>query len=330
MKAVITAQFDLNIMDLLKKQMDIVHTGWGVTEHALTMKDLVAVMNDAQVLVTEIESCTKEVIEQCPKLKFIGCCRNNPVNIDVETATRHGIPVVFTPGRNARAVAEMTVAMMIILARQMDRAILDVRQGRWTPEARYSYLEYKGYELERKTVGILGLGAIGKLVKRLCEAFDMQVLVYDPYLEKEPHPEHEIYFVSLPDLLSQSDFVTVHVPDTPETMGMIGRQELKLMKSSAHLINTGRGKHVDQDALYEALKEKWIAGAALDVFYKEPLPKDHKFFSLDNILLMPHIAGATYEVITKHSQIIYDQIQNYFNHRPMQYLRNPEIFTNSK
>jgi D-3-phosphoglycerate dehydrogenase len=330
MKAVITAQFDQKILDLLNNQMNVIHTGWGVTEQVLAMKDLIDIMNDAEVLVTEIESCTKEMIEQCPKLMFIGCCRNNPVNIDVETASRHGIPVVFTPGRNARAVAEMIIAMMIILARQMDRALLDVRQGKWTPEARYSYLEYKGYELEGKTVGILGLGAIGKIVKRLCEAFDMHVLVYDPYLEKELQLEQKVQFVSLPDLLIQSDFVTVHVPDTPETMGMIGRDELKMMKTSAYFINTGRGRHVNQDALYEALKQKWIAGAALDVFYKEPLPKDHQYFGLDNILLMPHIAGATYEVITKHSQIIYDQIQNYFNHRPMQNLRNPEIFTNSK
>lgn len=330
MKAVITAQFDERILNLLRQEMEVVHFGWGVTEQVLAPEALLAETRNADILVTEIENCTGELIAQSPNLKFIGCCRNNPVNIDLAAATQRGIPVVFTPGRNAQAVAEMTVAMMIIIARQMDRALIDVRQGKWRPDVRFSYLEYKGYELEGKTVGILGLGAIGRKVKRLCEAFDMNALVYDPYLEKEPGCASLAKFASLEAALRQADFVTIHVPDTPETMGMIGKTQLEMMKPTAYLINTGRGRHVDQDALVEALKNKRIAGAALDVYNKEPLPLDHPYFMLDNVLLLPHIGGATFEVISKHSQIVYDQIQNFFHQRPMSYLRNPEIFSATK
>lgn len=327
MKAVITAQFDSHIMSQLKEQMEVIHTGWGVTEVVLTPDELIEYLKDADFLITEIEKCSKEVIESCPNLKFIGDCRNNPVNIDVKEASKRNIPVVYAPGRNAQAVAEMTLAMMVMLARKMGNALVDVRDGKWIPSARFSYLEYKGVELKGKTVGIAGLGEIGKLVMHLCLAFGMEVIVFDPYLEQNKEKYPDVTFVSLRDMLSQSDFVTLHVPDTPETMGMIGENELMAMKSSAYLINTARGRHVDQDALYEALANGKIAGAALDVFYKEPLPLDHKFFELENILLMPHIGGATYDVITNHSKIMYDQIQNLLNGQPLSYLKNPEIYS---
>lgn len=323
----ITAQLDSKIIAQLSEQMEVVHTGWGVTEEVLSTEALIAELQDAEILVTELEVCSAEVIQRCPKLVFIGCCRNNPINIDVEAATQRRIPVVYAPGRNAQSVAEFALALMIMSARQMGRALRDVWQRKWTPEARFSYLEYKGYELQGKTVGIVGLGAIGRRVKRLCEAFDMQAVVCDPCLEQAAPTDVDVVFLNLPDLLRQADFVTLHVPDTPETVGLIGARELALMKPTAYLINTARGGHVVQESLVDALKRKQIAGAALDVFYQEPLPPDHMFYTLDNLIIMPHIGGATYEVIANHSRIMYEQIYHFLRGEPMEYLRNPEVFT---
>lgn len=327
MKAVITAQFDTEIMEQLREQMEVVHTGWGVTGEALEENALVAELRDAEILVTEIEKCSTDVIESCPKLAFIGCCRNNPVNVDVKAATARGIPVVYGAGRNAQAVAEMALAMMIIAARQVGRALVDVRRMSWDFSCIVSYNEYKGYELAGKTAGIVGLGAIGRRVKRLCEAFDMQVIAHDPYLEESGNAPADVTFVGFHDLLKWADFVTLHVPDTPETASMIGAEELAMMKPTAYLVNTARGSHVDESALYSALKKRQITGAALDVFIKEPLPESHLFFELDNVVLLPHIGGATYDVITNQSRIMYEQIRNFLDGRPMdaRYIKNPEV-----
>ncbi len=326
MKALITAQFDQNIIDKLRSEMEVVHTGWGVSEKVLSENELISELKDAEILITEIETCSEKVIDQCPRLEFIGCCRNNPVNIDVAAANKRKIPVIYGPGRNERAVAEITIAMMIMISRQIGRALLDVRSSRWNTKTRFSYLEYKGNELFGKTVGIIGMGAIGRSVKSLCKAMGMRILVHDPLLERKQDKREEITIVTLTELLSQSDFVTLHVPDTPDTLGMIGNKELSLMKPSAFIINTARGRHVEEKALYQSLKTRQIAGAALDVFYKEPLPLDHPFFELDNIILLPHIGGATFEVIKNHSTIMYEQLQRYLKRESLSYLKNPEIY----
>jgi len=316
MRALVTAQFDSLILDRLRDSMDVNHSGWGVSERVLTEAELLDQLRDTEIFITEIERCTRGIIEKSPDLVFIGCCRNNPVNVDIQAANERRIPVIYTPGRNAQAVAEMTLAMMTMLARKMGNAMIDIKEHKWTKTSRFSYLEYKGIELEGKTVGIAGLGAIGRIVLQLCEAYKMQVIVFDPYLEKQfGHDDKNINFVTFQELITQSDFLTLHVPDTPETMGIIGENELASMKESSFLLNTARGKHVDEDALYEALKSKKIQGAALDVFYQEPLPLDHKYLNLDNILMFQ-----------KQSQIIYDQIQNYLTGKRMSYLKNPEIY----
>lgn len=325
MKAVITAQFDLGVLNRLHQEMEVVHTGWGVTERTLSETALIAELRDAEILVTELERCSARVIENCPGLAFIGCCRNNPVNIDVEAASLRGIPAVYAPGRNAQAVAEMTVALMVMISRKMGRALLDVRHGEWKPEARFSYLSYEGHELQGKTVGIVGLGTIGERVRCLCQAFGMRVLAYDPYEEQQINKKDEIVFVALKTLLQQADFVTLHVPDTAETVGMISAEQLGLMKPTAFLINTARGHHVREGALADALRSEKIAGAALDVYRQEPLLLDHVFFDLENVILMPHIGGATYDVIRNHSRIMCGQIHRFLQGEELAYLRNPQI-----
>jgi D-3-phosphoglycerate dehydrogenase len=325
MKAVITAQFDNAVLMQLREQMGVEHVGWGVTGEVLRPQELLSFVQDAEILVVEIEACDAYIIRHSPKLAFVGSCRNNPVNVDLDAATQRGIPVVFTPGRNADAVAEMTLALMIMVARQMGRALRDVWRGKWTAAEEFSYLKYKGFELGGKTAGIIGLGAIGRRVKHLCEAFGMQTLVHDPYLENGSTVQATVHFVDMATLLRQADFVTLHCPDTPETKGLIGPEELRLMKPKAYLINTARGKHVDEDALREAVKNEVIAGAALDVYQAEPLPLDHPFHELENIILMPHIGGATFDVIRNHSLMIYEEIQRHLRGETLQYLRNPKI-----
>jgi D-3-phosphoglycerate dehydrogenase len=319
MKALITAEFEPTFIDLLGQQMEVRRAGWGVTGHALSTEELILELKDKDILIAEIEKVDTQVINSCPRLRLIAVCRNHPINVDAGAARERGIPVIYTPGRNAQAVAEFTVCLMLMAARHIGRALRDVWAGRWTFGPVESYLNYKGYELAGRCVGSIGLGNIGRRVLRLCDAFGMSLCVYDPYLKQRPEWIADSAFVSLPELLQRADFVTLHCADTPETKGLIGRKQLALMKPTAFLINTARGKHVDEEALLEALTERRIAGAALDVFACEPLPLDHPFYRLDNLLITPHIAGSTWDVVAHQSEMIYADIQRWLRGEPLLY-----------
>lgn len=319
MKALITAQFDPSYLQRLSEQMEVSQTGWGVSGVALAPDDLVREMTGCDVLITEIEVCDDRVIQACPELRFIAVCRNNPLNVDARAARRRGIPVTYTPGRNAQAVAEFTLSLMLGAARDMGRVWRQVWSGGWTFGPVEAYRDYKGYELSGRSVGIIGLGYIGRKVLQLCQAFGMTAWVYDPYLQHPAESWPGVSFVALPELLREADFITVHCPDTPETYGLIGPAELGLMKPTAILINTARGKHVNEDALLDALRQRKIAGAALDVFSREPLPLDHPFYQLDNLIMTPHVAGATFDVITHQSEMVYTEIQRWLRGEPLVY-----------
>jgi D-3-phosphoglycerate dehydrogenase / 2-oxoglutarate reductase len=210
--------------------------------------------------------------------------------IDLDAAREHKLWVTNNPGSNAAAVAELTFGHMIALVRHVVEADRAVKEHRWS-----DYLRFIGVELAGKTIGIVGMGNIGTRVALRARAFEMSLLVCDPYIPASHVSALGGRWVSLEELFAESDFVTLHCPLDSETRHMVGARQLSLMKRSAYLVNLARGGVVDEDALGRCLSERRIAGAAVDVMEAEPPPRDHPLLALDNVILSPHIGGATRE-----------------------------------
>jgi D-3-phosphoglycerate dehydrogenase len=241
----------------------------------------------ADVLVTQFCTVPAALLEAAPNVKVVGVLRAGVENVDVAAATAREVLVVNTPGRNADAVADFTVGMLIAEARNICRGHRGLKDGRWLREYPNS-----GHipDLPGKAVGIVGLGEIGRKVARRLAGFDMTILAYDPFVKAAPEG---IRLVELPTLMAESDFVTVHARLTPETIGLVSRAMIARMKPTAYLVNTSRSALVDEGALGEALRERRIAGAALDVFDHEPPGRDDPLVQLDNVTLTPHMAGGS-------------------------------------
>jgi len=253
----------------------------------LTREELLEKVKDVDALVVRSRTkVTREVIDSARRLKVIVRAGVGVDNIDVKAAFEKGVQVINTPKAPAVSVAELTIGFMLALARGIVRLNEATKNGTWLKGE-------MGIELNGKVLGLIGLGSIGSEVARLAKAFGMKVQAYDPYVPPEHADRLSVKLVSLEELLRTSDFISIHVPLTPETKGLIGRDELNIVKNGAFLINTARGGVVDEAALYEALKNGKLAGAALDVFEREPPPPDHPLFKLDNVILTPHIGGST-------------------------------------
>ncbi len=234
-----------------------------------------------------------EFFRSAPKLKLVQLLSAGYDRVDVESARKAKVPVANNGGANAIAVAEHTILLMLAVLKQLVRFHQDVVAGRWRPPASS---EAPVLELSGRTVGVVGLGNIGKKVARRARGFDARVQYYDVLRLTEAEEDAlGVRFVLLAELLRTSDIVTLHVPLTDVTRGMIGARELHLMKKDAILINTCRGPVVDEPALYQALKERKIGGAGLDVLVDEPPAKDNPLFTLPNVTLTPHSAGPTWE-----------------------------------
>jgi len=232
---------------------------------------------------------TEEVLRACPHLRLISIWGVGTDNIDLEAAEHLGIAVTNTPGANATAVAEHTLALILALARRLPQTDREVRQGGW-PRA-------MAVQLQGKVLGIIGLGAIGRQVAGLGKGIGMEVIAWTFHPSDEMTRRLGIRMVPLEELLKGADVISIHVRLSPQSEGLIGERELRMMKPTAFLVNTARGKIVDQTALVKALREGWIAGAALDVFEVEPLPPDNPLKTLDNVILTPHSASMTKEAI---------------------------------
>jgi D-3-phosphoglycerate dehydrogenase len=214
----------------------------------------------------------------------------DPSRVDLDGAKEFKVWVTNQPGSNSVSVAELVFGQMIALVRHTFEANKAVKENRWS-----EYLKFIGTELAEKTLGVIGMGNIGTRVAVRARAFEMDFLVYDPYIPESHVTALGGKLVGLDELLAESDIVTIHCPLTPETSGMIDERRLALMKASAYLINAARGGIVNEDALWHALKERQIAGAALDVVENEPPAKNHPLFQLDNVVLTPHIGALTFE-----------------------------------
>ncbi|RLI10707.1 D-glycerate dehydrogenase [Candidatus Bathyarchaeota archaeon] len=264
-----------------------------------------------------------EVIEAGRNLKVISNYAVGFNNIDVEAATRHGIYVTNTPGILTETTADCAWALLLAIARRIAEADRSIRAGKWVHA--WGPRMFLGSDVHGKTLGIVGLGRIGSAVAKRAKGFDMNVIYYDVRRREDLEEKLGITFKSLEEVLSEADFVTVHVPLTKGTYHMIGRRELSMMKKSAYLINTSRGPVIDEAELYSALKEGVIAGAALDVFEQEPLDPNSPLLELENVVLTPHIASASVETRTKMAVVAATNLVSVLRGEEPPNLVNPEV-----
>jgi len=263
--------------------------GWEVLTHDQLPDGLAAAVADADGLVVRSAvQADDALMSHAPKLRVIGRAGVGVDNIDAAAATRRGIVVMNTPGANAVAVAELTLGLMLTLARKVAAANASMHAGKWEKKI------LQGSELRGKTLGILGLGRIGLEVARRAKGFGMELIGSDPFVSAAVARENGIKLVTLDELLAGSDYLTLHVGLTPQTTGVINAKTIATMKKGVRIINCARGELIEDAALIEALKSGQVAGAALDVFPSEPL-KDSPYATMDNVILTPHIAGSTGE-----------------------------------
>ena len=258
-------------------------------------------------LLTDKIDC--ELISNAPRLRIIAQYAVGYDNIDVVCATKYGVYVTNTPGVLTETVADHTWALILAISRRILESDEYVRKGEWYRSGTgWHPMMMLGYDVHGKTLGIIGLGRIGSAVARRAKGFNMKILYYGRRRKLELEKELGAKYVPLETLLREADIVSLHVPLTKETYHMIGEKELKLMKKTAFLINTARGAVVDTNALVKALKEGWIAGAALDVHEQEPLPPNHPLYELKNVILTPHTGSASWETRIKMANMVAENL----------------------
>ena len=273
-------------VEFLQKQ-----DGFEVVEaYGLSPDEVVEQAREAYAIIVRSDTrVTREVMEAAPMLKAVGRAGVGVDNIDIDAATERGVIVMNTPGGNTIATAELTFTHMLCGTRPVVRGVSGMRDGKWERK------QLKGAELRNKTLSVLGLGRIGAEVAKRARAFEMTVIAYDPYLTEERAKELEIEKVDLDDAFARADYLTVHMPMTAQTKGIVDEAAFAKMKDGVRVFNCARGGIIKESALVEALKSGKVAAAGLDVYEQEPLPEDHEFRSLENLNLTPHLGASTEE-----------------------------------
>ncbi len=272
----------------------------------LTAEQLREALADSAGLVVRSETkVTADVMDHAPQLRVIGRAGVGVDNIDVPAATERGIVVMNAPDGNTITTAEHTIALLIALARRVPQANSSLKSGKWD---RKSFI---GVELQGKTLGVVGMGRIGRAVAARARAFGMSIVAFDPFLAPEQARDWDVDLAPLSDVLSRADFLTVHTPLTDETRGIIDRNAFALMKKGVRVINCARGGLIDEDALYEAITSGRVAGAALDVFSVEPPSADHPLLALDEVIVTPHLGASTTEAQEGVAFTVAEQMRDY-------------------
>jgi glyoxylate reductase len=288
-------------------------------------EQLIAAAQKADALFTTItDRIDGEFLDAAPSIRIVANLAVGYDNIDVPACTQRGVAVTNTPGVLTETTAELTFALLLAYNRRIVEGERIVREGSWP---QWNPLFHLGADLFGATLGIVGLGAIGLAVAKRARAFEMNVLYYSRQAKPEAERELGIERCELDELLRRSDYVSLNIALTPETRHIIGARELALMKPSAILVNTARGPVIDQAALVEALREKRIGGAALDVFVTEPIPMDDPLLGFDNVLVAPHIGSATINTRSRMAGLAVDNLLAFFAGRPLPTCVNPEVLT---
>jgi D-3-phosphoglycerate dehydrogenase len=282
----------------------------------ISEEELIRSAGEYDAIIVGIEKITRSVIEASKKLKILTKHGIGVDNIDVKAASSKGIVVTNAPGTNSEAVADLTIGLFLSLARSIPFADRSVKEGKWP--------RMVGVQINGKVLGIIGLGQIGKRVAKRALGFDMRILAYDLFKDEAFARKSGITYVSLDEVLAESDFLSIHVPFSPSTRGLIGERELNLMKKGAFLVNISRGDIVDEKALNRALQEGIIRGAALDVFTSEP-PMGSPLLTLDNVILTPHMGAYTSEALRETGLVCARSIVDVLEGRRPQFTVNPEV-----
>jgi D-3-phosphoglycerate dehydrogenase len=314
MKVLVTDVVDEEALEMMRE-------GHEVDVKKVTPEELLEIIPGYDALVVRSGTkVTKDVLDKGGRLKVVSMAGIGVDNIDVAHATTKKIPVTNAPLGSTYSVADLAFGLLLSLNRFIPRADRSMKRGLWEK------VKLKGTELKAKTLGIIGIGRIGKQVSLRAKAFDMKVIAYDPYVPAKTMKEFGAERVEvLEDLLAQSDIVTIHAVLTHETRGMINYERLKRMKKTSVLLNTARGKIVVENDLVRALGEKLIAGAALDVYESEP-PKDSPLLKMDNVVITPHIGASTYEGQKRAGLIVAKDVVCVLDGRKPENVVNPEIY----
>jgi len=319
LRALVTAPLRGAGLDKLRQLVEVVYDPW--IEHrplriysAEQLADRIS-SEAADVVVVESDSVSGPVFDH--GLRAIASTRGDPNNVDVVGATRAGIPVLYTPGRNADAVAEMAVALLFATTRRLLPADADVRAGQVFRDETIPYQRFRAPELAGLTAGLVGLGAVGRALKWRLSGLGLTVIAHDPYNHEARH--------SLDELLAEADIVSLHAPVTKDTAGMIGAKQFEAMRDGVVFLNTARAQLHDTDALVDALRGGKVGAAGLDHFVGEWLPPDHPLTTMLNVVLTPHIGGATWNTEARQAQMVADDLDALLAGTTPAHVVNPEV-----
>jgi len=350
MKILVTAKFPEEFrQELHEISTDVTYAGRGVTGYELDARQMIEHLQGCQMLIDGTEKVNSAIMDACKELKVIACCRNEAfASIDIDAATIRGIPVVAAVGRNAISVAEYTIGILLAVCKNISKLDHLMRHtdtlsrpydnkeskaevsrpapSSWSTDPSGPQAVYGGFpELYNKKFGLIGFGTIGKEIAKRVLAFGVELLICDPFIIEDTIKGMNARIVDLKELMSQSDFISISCNVNQSTKGMVSREMLELMKPTAYIVNTARAPIMDYNALYEALKQKKIAGAALDVFPFEPIERDNKLLTLDNVVLTPHMAGQARDIPFHQNRIIMDNIKMLLSGEKPKTIRNPEV-----
>jgi len=303
------------------------HTPFGpvanVDEASGTEDEIIDALEGAEVVVTQMAPFTERVFAAASGLRFVGVCRGGPVNVDLRAATEAGVVVSFAPGRNAQAAAEFAIGLMLTAMRRISTTDAELKRAVWRGD--YYTLENVGSELAGSTVGLIGYGAIGSIVARVLVAFGANVVAYDPYANPEAIAADGVSLVDLDTLMASSNVVSLHARLTPETHHMVNADNLALLPRGAVLINSARGGLLDYAPLPQLLESGALGALAVDVYDVEPPTADWPLLSAPNVVLTPHLAGATRQTAERAASIVATDVALYLRGQTPRYVANPEV-----
>ena len=284
----------------------------------LPVDEVIAAACDSEIIICNKTHITAEIMDACPKLRFITLFATGYNNIDIVAAAERGIVVSNTPDYSTASVAQHTIALMLELAENLSLYNASVKRGDWVKSKKFCYFSYPFQELSGKTLGIIGFGTIGRAVAKIALSFGMRVVAN----ARTPKTAEGVEFLSKEEVLKRADFLTLHCPLNEGTKGLINRETIALMKPTAYLINTARGGVVEEAAICEALREGKIAGAAIDVLDEEPMRDGHPYLEAPNMIITPHVAWAAVESRTRLIGRVADNIKAFQNGSPINVVNN--------